>query len=150
MSDLCLIESTDKYVIWEGKWNSDNYSDAYGTISIPLKKINMGEYESEATITYEGCYNFGNSDEIKLKIVSTMIEMLNKKEVTYLEFSGYIGSHRIEYSISEYSDNKIVGIYKSYNPDDVGIIELFKTVKTKNVDPKNKQNQNKTSWCVIF
>ncbi len=140
----CWVNVDDDYVVWEGKWTSDTFDGAYGTITVPLKEVNIGEYDVEASITYDGCYNNRKKVEFPIHISSTSVESLNKREVTFLEFKGNIGSQRIEYSISEYHPNRIVGIYSSYGPDDVGSVELTPTQKRK-ID----YGERESSWCVI-
>ena len=131
----------DDYILWKGNWESSMNYSIYGSIEILLKKHNIGTYNSEAIITFDGCYNSNETITFTIEVTSTEIETLTKCEVTFLEFVGYIDNQRIEYSISEYNHDKIIGIYKSYDPDDAGTIELIPTVK------KNKKENN--NWCVL-
>ena len=100
----------------------------------------------DASITYDGCYQAGKKVTFPVNVSSTMIESLNKKDVTFLEFNGNIGNQKIKYSISEYNPNKITGIYQSNNPDDTGSIDIYPSEKKK-IDYGTR---NGMSWCVIF
>lgn len=141
----CWVDSKDNYTLWKGKWESSNFDTAFGTIEVPLQNNNIGTYEVDAVITYDGCYNSGKKVSFPIKITSTEIETLHKREVTYLEFTGSIGDQKIEYSISQYTPNRIIGIYKSYDPHDAGSIEL-KSSEDHRVDHKVQKGN---SWCVI-
>lgn len=139
----CWVPIDDDFIVWEGKWKSSNFSGVYGNIAVPLKRINTGEYSASASISYEGCYNGGKKLTFPIQVSATEIESLNKRDVTYLEFHGNIGNQRIEYSISEYKTDRIIGIYKSYDPNDAGTIELVPT-KEKRIDYGERP-----TWCVI-
>ena len=41
----CWVEMSDEYIVWSGKWISDHYPGVFGTISVPLKSNNIGEYK---------------------------------------------------------------------------------------------------------
>ena len=144
----CWVNIEGEFTLWKGNWNSSNFDTAHGTIEIPLKENNNGEYDVDAVITYHGCYNSGKRVTFLIHVNSTSVETLNKQVVTYLEFVGYVGDQKIEYSISDYKPNRIIGIYKSYGPDDVGNIELYPTKNRRTIDygTGNKQGSN---WCVI-
>jgi hypothetical protein len=119
-------KSSDEYVVWTGKWKSSIVpTQAYGTIKIPFKKINVGEYKTKVTLTYEGCYKGGTEISFWVGVISSEIELMNKQKVMYLEFTGQIEGQRVEYTVTEYSKDKIKGLYKSYNPEDEGSIELI-------------------------
>ena len=143
----CWVGIGDEYILWKGTWNSTNFDSVYGTIEVPLMKNNNnnnnGKYEVNAIITYDGIYNSGKKVIFPITVTSTEIESLNKREVTYLEFVGYIGNQKIKYSISNYKSDKITGIYKSFKPNDVGNIEL-ETTEDRKIDYGPKQ-----SVCVI-
>jgi hypothetical protein len=135
----------DEYIVWTGKWRSDNYTEDEGIITIPLKKNNGGEYNIDAAIKYKTSYGKSNITRFPVIISPEMIESLNNKDVTFLEFFGKIGSREIKYSISEYNKDKITGIYLSHNPDDTGSIDLIPT-EDKHIDYGDKKTN---SWCTI-
>jgi len=141
----CWVYIEDGYTLWKGKWSSTTSDTIFGTIKVPLKENNIGTYQVDALITYDGCYNSGKKISFPVNVISTEIKSLQKRDVTYLEFTGFIGNQKIEYSISEYKADRIVGIYKSYYPNDAGTIEL-KPTDERQIDMGVR---SKSSWCVI-
>nr|QBK91414.1 MAG: hypothetical protein LCPAC302_00340 [Pithovirus LCPAC302] len=135
----------DEYTVWKGKWNSANYDIVHGSITVPLKKKSDGDYTVEGVIHYKGCYNNDARVSFPIKIRSSMIEKLNRKEIQFIEFTAKIESQTIEYCLSIYKPDIITGVYRSYTPFDDGNVELRPT-KLKEIDYGNRDG----NWCSIM
>ena len=139
------VEIEDEYTVWEGEWISSVQDQVRGKIYIPLKENFVEKYSTRVAINYTGPFKTDQIDSFMVTVSKSDIDRLNSNEVTYLEFSGNIGYQVIEYSIAEYNPNRIIGIYKSYNPEDFGDIELRpSSIRSINY------GVSKSGWCAIF
>ena len=132
----------DNYILWKGSWESSNFDNVYGTITVPLIKVYESNYITDAIISFDGSYNRDKTVIISVNVDN--VEMLNQKKVNYLKFETIIEGQEIKYFISIHNQNKIGGIYKSTTPPDVGIIEL-KPTNERTID----YGDNRRGWCVI-
>ena len=139
------------YVLWKGTWKSDVYPTlANGTLiamTKPVGKISQ-PYEATAVVCYDGVYKGGIRIPFKVT-VSPDDHSLNSNRPEH-SMKGIIGDNqKISYKFTDISPNKILGTYKSENPNDQGKIELVPSNEMF-IDTRPRKNALKELISSIF
>lgn len=129
------------YVLWEGTWKSNNYPTLVNGKLIAMTKP-VGEvsapYEATAVICHEGMYKGGV--RLPFKIQVTPADHSPDSNHPEHSMKGIIGDNQqVSYRFTDIKPEKVVGTYKSSNPDDVGVIELFPS-KEMFIDTRPRRN----------
>lgn len=123
-------------VIWVGKWSSDIYNEAYGTLTIPLNS-QLNEHHTNIRIHFGG-------ELLNSKIVTGKL-FVNKKSIGVRRafcLDNLISL--ITYTVNYMDEYKIEGIYECSYPVDQGTFSVSRPLISLN-NIKDKENNG----CVI-